>query len=105
MSISVNREDSDGLIEWSESVASTDFFVKCWDPAISELGIKYFQENGYFDRAQLSIVMKELDAIKDWAMKNLNDNESSRVRDTVIRLKKAIPEAFKEHEDKRLYIY
>lgn len=105
MSISVIRENQDGLIEWNETIASTSFFIKCWDPAISELKIQYFQENGFFDRTKLSIVLKELSAIEEWAVKNLNNHEAGRVEDTVMRLQKTIPEAFVGNEDATLFIY
>lgn len=65
MSISLNREgNSDGTIDYSENIATTKFYNKYWDPAIKELGIRIFEENGYFNKSQLNDIIIELRMLK-----------------------------------------
>lgn len=105
MSLSLNREGPDGLIEWSESIASTKFFNRCWDPAISALHIKLFQENSGFALAEVQEVLSELEQIKDWAKTHLDEKDAETLVEKATHLQEAIPTAFIDHEKSTIYIY
>jgi len=91
-------------IDLSENIASTRFYNLYWEPAIKELGIKLFQENGYFCKEQLDIVMNELNLLKDWANKELTGSDLEYMVSRIENLEKVIPNAFID-EDTTLYIY
>lgn len=105
MSLSLNREGPDGLIEWSESIASTKFFNRCWDPAISALRIKFFRENGGFTFAEVQEVLCELEHIKNWAKTHLDVKDAETLVEKATHLQEAIPNAFIDHEKSTIYIY
>lgn len=105
MSLSLNREGSDGLIEWSESIASTKFFNRCWDPAINALHIKLFQENGGFTFAEVQEVLNELEQIKNWAKAHLDVKDAETLVEKATYLQETIPNAFVDHEKSTIYIY
>jgi len=91
-------------IDLSENIASTKFYNMYWEPAIKELGIKLFQENGYFCKDQLEIVMFELSQLKDWANKKLTGSDLEYMVSRIDNLEKVIPDAF-ENEGTILYVY
>lgn len=105
MSISLNREGKDGLIEWSISIASTKFFNQYWNVAIQELSIKLFQENGYFGKSQIGEVLQELKEIKSWAKNHVTEENYTIMEHKIDELEKAIPEAFVGHDDAYIYVY
>lgn len=91
-------------IDLSENIASTKFYNEYWEVAIKELRIKYFQENAYFSKEQLEIVMNELHLLKEWANKNLSGSNLEYMVGRIDNLEKVIPNAFEE-EGTILYIY
>lgn len=91
-------------IDLSENIASTKFYNEYWEPAIKELKIRYVQENAYFSKKQLTIVMNELKLLKEWANKNLTGSNLEYMIGRIDNLEKIIPNAF-ENEDTVLYIY
>lgn len=91
-------------IDLSENIASTKFYNEYWEPAIKELGIKYLQENAYFSKEQLAIVMNELSLLKGWANKNLSGSNLEYMVGRIDNLENIIPNSF-EDEDTILYIY
>lgn len=105
MSISVNREGNlDGTIDLTISIATTDFFNTYWEKAIKDTNVKIFKENSCFKKSQIEDVLKELEAIKNWALQNLTERELEYMQERIKNLIESIPEAF-DKDDTVLYIY
>ena len=105
MSISLNREEGpNGLIDYSIPIATGQFFKQYWDAAISELGIKYIQENAFFGKDKLEDVLKELTLLKEWAINHLSGKDLEYMKERIEDLEKGIPRGF-DQEDTILYIY
>ncbi len=104
MAIDLIREGEDGFIEYNVPISTTSFYLKNWERARIEMGIKIFQEDGYFDLSQLNIVMQELDLYRVWAEKNLYGNDLKYMLERIDNLKKEIPQMF-TNEEIILYIY
>lgn len=104
MAIDLIREGEDGFIEYNVPISTTSFYLENWERARIEMGIKIFQEDGYFNLSQLNIVMQELDLYRVWAEKNLYGNDMKYMIERIDNLKKEIPQMF-TNDEIILYIY
>lgn len=102
MSISVNMEMDDGLIEIP--VATTEFFEKYWEKAIKECELKVFREYNCFRKQQTDQVISELRLLKKWVEKNLVGREYVYMYERIENLEIEIPKMFEEHTNAILYI-
>ena len=55
-------------------------------------------------QSQIEDVLKELEAIKNWALQNLTERELEYMQERIKNLIESIPEAF-DKDDTVLYIY
>jgi len=96
--------DRDSKVLLSENIASQAFYEKFWKPAVIELGIKYMQDGGEFNKSNLNDVANELSLLLDWAEKNLSDRNLEYMTTRITNLQSVIPNAF-DGDDTVLYIF
>lgn len=88
----------------SENIASEHFYNKYWEKAINELNIKYIQDGAEINFAMKDTVLKELEMLLEWAMKNVEGKDLQYMKDRIENLQKVIPTAF-DDENTILYIF
>lgn len=75
MSVGVMMYDSKTnqlISNYSFPVSNEEFFLKYWQVAIDELGIKRIQNGIELRQPHLAEGLKELDKLKNWAISNLS---------------------------------
>jgi hypothetical protein len=83
-------------------VSTEAFFERCWIPGIKELELEitsYFYSPGIdVDENQFPELTNELILLKEWAKRNLTENEFSHLVSRVDKLIEEMTVAFKEKE-------
>lgn len=98
----INDRNSEVVL--SENIASQNFYEKCWERAIAELGIKYLKDGSEFNKSKLRDVTIELNLLSKWALKNLKGKDLECMAERIKNLQKVIPNAF-NNDDEVLYIF
>ncbi|MNJ40705.1 hypothetical protein D3C77_356050 [compost metagenome] len=78
-------------------VATESFFKECWLPAIESLGLQWtelFITGVDVEEEDVPHIIKELVLIKEWAAKNLNEEQKDRVFERIAGLQDKLPLAF-----------
>lgn len=109
MSVGLYKYDGDfndrnAELVLSENIASEHFYNKYWEKAINELNIKYMKNDAEINFSMKDTVLKELELLLEWAMKNLDGNDLQYMKDRIENLQKVIPIAF-DDENTILYIF
>lgn len=105
MAIGVNREgNSDGSIDLTINISTTQFFNEYWEKAIKDTNAKIFKENSQFGKSQILDVLQELELIRKWAEANLVGINLEYMAERIENLIDNIPKAF-DKDETILYIY
>lgn len=78
MSVGVFRFKNDNISVNSvqifyASVASEEFYNRVWTQALLDTNAKIFKDGSEFNPKQVNDVLKELDKLIDWCLKNLEN--------------------------------
>ncbi len=92
--------------EWESSffvpIATESFFKRCWLPAIEALGLRWiaiFPTGIDVEELDLSVVMEELNLIKEWATHHLADEEDRmKLLKRIDWIQEKLPQAFQRKE-------
>ena len=90
--------DDDSEVTLSVNISTEAFYLKYWERARKELGIKYIQEGAEFNKSKLKDILKELDLLRNWAIKNLSGKELEYMKGRIENLQDVIPNAFIDEE-------
>lgn len=109
MSVGLYKYDGDfydrnSELVLSENIASERFYNKYWEKAINELNVKYIQDGAEINFAMKDKVLKELELLLEWAIKNVEGKDLQYMKDSIENLQKVIPTAF-DDENTILYIF
>ena len=106
MSMEMIKYDRYGVeIIASEGVSSESMWYQYFEPAVNELKLCYFKNEGRIKKCNQEAVMKELELLNEWVEHNVDDNIDRKYLKTKIQnIQKFIPEALQEEND-ILYIY
>lgn len=96
--------DDNSEVTLSVNISTEEFYLNHWEKARKELGIKYIQDGAEFNKSKLNDVLRELDLLRNWAMKNLTGKELEYMRERIENLQNVIPDAFID-DDTILYIF
>lgn len=78
-------------------VATEAFFKKCWLPAIQSLGLRWtnlFHTGVDVKKEDVAYIIEELVFIKEWAAKNLNEEQKDKIVERIEGLQDKLPQAF-----------
>ncbi|MGM0713279.1 hypothetical protein [Brevibacillus parabrevis] len=82
-------------------VATESFFKECWLPAIESLGLQWtdlFPTGVDVEEEDVPHIIEELILIKEWAAKNLNEEQKDKIFERIEGLQNKLPQAFQRKE-------
>ncbi|WP_232697488.1 hypothetical protein [Brevibacillus daliensis] len=82
-------------------VATESFFKECWLPAIESLGLQWtdlFPTGVDVEEEDVPYIIEELILIKEWAAKNLNEEQKDKIFERIIGLQDKLPQAFQRKD-------
>ncbi|MBA2937281.1 hypothetical protein HZF08_03110 [Paenibacillus sp. CGMCC 1.16610] len=97
MSVSVfriNQENDSFELGFEIPVSNERFFMKCWQPAIEQLGISCIRNGTELRKEQLELTLLELEKLRIWAQSTLLDNDTEYMLTRIDWLLKQLPIAF-----------
>ena len=106
MSMEIIKYDRYGAkIIASEGVSSERMWYQYFEPAVKELKLCYFQNEGRIKKCNQEAVMKELELLIEWVEHNVDDNfDMTYLKSKIQNVQKFISEALQEDDD-ILYIF
>lgn len=105
MSVEIIKYDKYGVnIISSVGVSSERMYYQYLEPAVKELKISYFRNEGMIKKCNLNTVMGEIELLIDWVKHNVEKDDMEYLQEKLLFAKKYILEALKE-EDDILYIF
>ena len=82
-------------------VATESFFKECWIPAIETLGLQWtdlFPTGVDIEEEDIPHIIGELTLIKEWAAKNLNEEQKEKIFERIAGLQDKLPLAFQRKD-------
>ncbi|THF82257.1 hypothetical protein [Cohnella fermenti] len=82
-------------------VSTESFFKECWQPAIKSLGLQWtalFSTGVDVEMEDVPSIFGELVLIKEWAVKNLTDEQKERMFERISGLQDKLPLAFQRKD-------
>jgi len=82
-------------------VATESFFKECWLPAIESLGLQWtdlFRTGVDVEEEDVPQIIAELIRIKEWAAKNLNEEQKVKIFERIAGLQDKLPLAFQRKD-------
>ena len=83
----------------NEIISSEDMYYKYLDPAIKELGIQHFRNDGEIRKCNQETVMRELEQLIEWVENHVEGEDLEYLRPRLQRVHEFIPEALQEDDD------
>ncbi|MFC9706628.1 hypothetical protein ACFTRD_00550 [Paenibacillus sp. NPDC056933] len=83
------------------AVATEAFFKECWQPAVESLELKWidlFSTGVDLEEEDVPIIVEELLLIKEWAAKNLKDEQKDKIVKRIEGLRDKLPLAFQRQD-------
>lgn len=74
-------------------------YYKYLEPAIKELGIQYFHNNGQIRKCNQEAVMRELELLIDWVENHVEGKDLEYLKSKLQNVQKFIPEALQDDDD------
>lgn len=96
--------NSNAPITLSEPISSERFYLQHWEPAIREMKVKIFMDGSQFQRCDLDQVLSELERLREWAVRNLTNNDLKYMCSRIEHLQEIIPNSFLD-DHTILYIF
>lgn len=88
----------------SENVASQRMYDKYLQPAIKELSIFYFQDGSEIRKANLNLVLDEIELLIKWVMSHIEGDDKEYLLSRLKNAEEIIPKLLENDED-ILYIF
>ena len=88
----------------SENVASQRMYDKYLQPAIKELSIFYFQDGSEIRKANLDLVMDEIELLIKWVASHVEGDDKEYLLSRLKNMKEVISNSLENDEDV-LYIF
>ena len=88
----------------SENVASQRMYDKYLQPAIKELSIFYFQDGSEIRKANLDLVMDEIELLMKWVASHVEGDDKEYLLNRLKNMKEVISNSLENDEDV-LYIF
>ena len=88
----------------SENVASQRMYDKYLQPAIKELSIFYFQDGSEIRKANLDLVMDEIELLIKWVASHVEGDDKEYLLNRLKNMKEVISNSLENDEDV-LYIF
>ena len=88
----------------SENVASQRMYDKYLQPAIKELSIFYFQDGSEIRKANLNLVLDEIELLIKWVMSHMEGDDKEYLLSRLKNVEEIIPKLLENDED-ILYIF
>lgn len=82
-------------------IATESFFKECWMPAIESLCLRWtvlFSTGIDVEEGDVPNIMNELLLIKEWAHKNLGEEQRIKILERIEGLQEELPKAFQRRE-------
>lgn len=85
-------------------ISTEELYYKYLDPAIKELGIQYFRNDGEIRKCNQEAAMREIELLIEWVEKHVEGEDLEYLKPRLQNVQKIIPEALQEEND-ILYIF
>jgi hypothetical protein len=82
-------------------VATESFFKDCWKPAVEVFDLKWidlFSTGIDVEEEDVPMIIEELLLVKEWAVKNLKDEQRDKIVDRIEGLREKLPLAFQRQD-------
>ena len=83
----------------SKIISTEELYYKYLAPAIKELGIQYFHNDGEIRKCNQEAAMRELEQLIDWVETHVEGEDLEYLRPRLQNVQKFIPEALQEDDD------
>ncbi|KOY13071.1 hypothetical protein AMS66_29060 [Paenibacillus xylanivorans] len=77
------------------------FFKDCWKPAVEVLDLKWidlFSTGVYVEEEDVPMIIEELLLVKEWAVKNLKDEQINKIVERIDGLREKLPLPFQRQD-------
>lgn len=88
-----------GELLMNEVFVQEKTYYKYLEPAIMELGIQYFHNNGQIRKCNQEAVMRELELLIDWVENHVEGEDLEYLKSKLQNVQKFIPEALQDDDD------
>ncbi|MCW3795308.1 hypothetical protein OM416_27250 [Paenibacillus sp. LS1] len=82
-------------------IATESFFKDCWEPAVEVLDLRWidlFSTGVDIEGEDVPMIIEELLLVKEWAVKNLEDEQRDRIVERIDGLREKLPLAFQRQD-------
>ena len=93
-----------GKLLMNKIISTEELYYKYLDPAIKELGIQYFRNDGEIRKCNQETAMREIELLIEWVENHVEGEELEYLKPRLQNVQKIIPEALQEDDD-ILYIF
>ncbi|MDE6566189.1 MAG: hypothetical protein K2K70_00475 [Lachnospiraceae bacterium] len=83
----------------NEIISSEDMYYKYLDPAIKELRIQYFRNDGEIRKCNQEAAMREVELLIEWVENHVEGEDLEYLKSRLQRVHEFIPEALQEDDD------
>ncbi len=93
-----------GELLMNKRISTEELYYKYLAPAIKELNIQYFRNDGEIRKCNQEAAMRELELLIEWVEKHVEGKDLDYLQSRLRNVQKVIPESLQE-EDDILYIF